>query len=260
MQKEFGTRTAQVENEGQPILYGELDLFQKERDLIFQGRTVGAECIEARFAKGIESATVQGIQEAGSRGSYAVGGLEKELGVHPEGTVQRRGPVFMGPARQFTVKVEFIFAPSARKDGKPQLPSLLFAGGVMQKEFKWVCMRVASHNTQEYRLIVPSAKRTQPVFSPRRYSIQTACFTAGLLPEGMRRGGPMKRYCIKCESGRVEFLDILRELDDSYLVRVVRVKDGWEKVIEETMSKSLFETCINTGYLYEASEEATVVA
>lgn len=70
----------------------------------------------------------------------------------------------------------------------------------------------------------------------------------------------MKRYCIKCESGRVEFLDILRELDDSYLVRVVRVKDGWEKVLEETMSKSLFDTCIKTGYLYEASEEATVVA
>lgn len=70
----------------------------------------------------------------------------------------------------------------------------------------------------------------------------------------------MKRYCIKCEPGRVEFLDVLRETDEEYLVRVVRVKDGYEKVIEETMPRHLFDMCLKTGYIYKAAEATSSVA
>ncbi len=70
----------------------------------------------------------------------------------------------------------------------------------------------------------------------------------------------MKRYCIKCEPGRVEYLDVLRETDAGFLVRVVRVKDGYDKVVEEFMSSTLFETCLKTGYLYQMKESATGVA
>ncbi len=70
----------------------------------------------------------------------------------------------------------------------------------------------------------------------------------------------MKRYCIKCEPGRVEFLDVLRETDEGFYVRVVRVKDGYDKVIEEFMARSLFDTCVKTGYIYAVSEAATSVA
>jgi hypothetical protein len=70
----------------------------------------------------------------------------------------------------------------------------------------------------------------------------------------------MKRYCIKCEPGRVEFLDVLRESESGYQVRVVRVKDGWEKVVEQLMPKALFDTCLKTGYIYETKEAATSVA
>ncbi len=70
----------------------------------------------------------------------------------------------------------------------------------------------------------------------------------------------MKRYCIKCEPERVEFLDVLRETDDGFLVRVVRVKDGYEKVVEEFMARHLFEMCVKTGYIYEAAVAATSVA
>lgn len=70
----------------------------------------------------------------------------------------------------------------------------------------------------------------------------------------------MKRYCIKCEPGRVEFLDVLREGDDGLAVRVVRVKDGYDKVVEEFMPRHLFELCLKTGYIYETKEAAATVA
>lgn len=70
----------------------------------------------------------------------------------------------------------------------------------------------------------------------------------------------MKRYCIKCETGRIEFLDILYETEEGYMTRVVRVKDGYEKNIEEFMSHQLFDLCIKTGYLYEMKGAANSVA
>lgn len=70
----------------------------------------------------------------------------------------------------------------------------------------------------------------------------------------------MKRYCIKCEPGRVEFLDVLRETDEGYFVRVVRVKDGYDKVVEEFMARHLFDLCVKTGYVYAVDEAASSVA
>ena len=70
----------------------------------------------------------------------------------------------------------------------------------------------------------------------------------------------MKRYCIKCETDRVEFLDVLREIDGGFLVRVVRVKDGYDKIIEEFLPRHMFEVCVKTGYLYETKDEANSVA
>ena len=70
----------------------------------------------------------------------------------------------------------------------------------------------------------------------------------------------MKRFCIKCEPGRVEFLDVLRETDEGFFVRVIRVKDGYDKVIEEFMARGMFEMCVKTGYIYAVAEEATSVA
>jgi hypothetical protein len=66
----------------------------------------------------------------------------------------------------------------------------------------------------------------------------------------------MKRYCIKCEPGRVEFLEVLRQTESGYSVRVTRVKDGWDQVVEQTMPAALFETCLKTGYIYEEAAAA----
>jgi hypothetical protein len=61
----------------------------------------------------------------------------------------------------------------------------------------------------------------------------------------------VKRYCIKCRSGRIEFFDIISETDDEYRIRLTRLSDGNERVLEESMTRHLFNMCVKTGYIYE---------
>lgn len=70
----------------------------------------------------------------------------------------------------------------------------------------------------------------------------------------------MNRYCIKCEPGRIEFMDILKETTGGFLVKVTREKDGYEKTVEEFMSRELFETCMNTGFIYKMEKASHSVA
>ncbi|MDR1288301.1 MAG: hypothetical protein LBK08_11895 [Treponema sp.] len=63
----------------------------------------------------------------------------------------------------------------------------------------------------------------------------------------------MKRYCIKSRGGRTEYFDIVREIEDGFIVRLTRISDGNEKIIEESMTKHLFDICLKTGYIYEAA-------
>ena len=70
----------------------------------------------------------------------------------------------------------------------------------------------------------------------------------------------MKRYCVKCRSGRVEYFDIINESDDEYNIQLTRLSDGDEKTMEESMTKSLFEVCLKTGYIFELKEAAVTVA
>ncbi len=70
----------------------------------------------------------------------------------------------------------------------------------------------------------------------------------------------MKRYCIKCRSGRIEYFDIISETDNELMIRLYRITDGSEKIIEETMSRDLFNMCTKTGYIYELELDTAVVA
>jgi hypothetical protein len=69
-------------------------------------------------------------------------------------------------------------------------------------------------------------------------------------------GTEMKRYCIKSRSGRTEYFDIIREIEDGFIVRLTRISDGSEKIIEESLTKHLFNICLKTGYIYEAASAA----
>jgi hypothetical protein len=61
----------------------------------------------------------------------------------------------------------------------------------------------------------------------------------------------MTRYAIKSDPNRTEFVDVLNETSNGFMVRVTREIDGYAKVLDDFMSKELFETCVNTGFLYE---------
>jgi hypothetical protein len=68
----------------------------------------------------------------------------------------------------------------------------------------------------------------------------------------------MKRYCVKCREGKIEYFDILSEVEDGYKVKLTKIYDGNEKVSEEYMSRHLFNICFKTGYIYEMERAATV--
>ena len=70
----------------------------------------------------------------------------------------------------------------------------------------------------------------------------------------------MKRYCIKCRTGKIEYFDIISENDEALLIRLIQIREGNEKVIEETMTRQLFDMCVKTGYIFEMEVPVATVA
>ena len=70
----------------------------------------------------------------------------------------------------------------------------------------------------------------------------------------------MKRYCIKSRTGRVEYFDIISENEEGYKIRLTRIIDGDEKNIEEFMTRSLFDICVQSGYIFQMEESDVSVA
>ncbi|MDR0503670.1 MAG: hypothetical protein LBH16_10170 [Treponema sp.] len=70
----------------------------------------------------------------------------------------------------------------------------------------------------------------------------------------------MKRYNIKSQNGKTEYIDILTEQEENYVVRFTRLDEGDEKTTEETITKSLFNICLQTGYINPTPVMETSVA
>jgi len=68
----------------------------------------------------------------------------------------------------------------------------------------------------------------------------------------------MKRYCIKCRAGKIEFFDIINESDTEFKIRRTQLSDGKESVTEESISRHLFNMCLNTGYIFEIENDVAV--
>ena len=64
----------------------------------------------------------------------------------------------------------------------------------------------------------------------------------------------MKRYNIKCLPGNMEYIDILKEMENEYLVRFTRDNNGSVRTTEETITRQLFNICVQTGYLNPMTE------
>jgi hypothetical protein len=70
----------------------------------------------------------------------------------------------------------------------------------------------------------------------------------------------MKRYCVKCRAGRIEYFDIISENEDGYHIRLTKLSDGSERIVEEVMSHGLFDMCLSTGYIFLLENETASVA
>ncbi len=63
----------------------------------------------------------------------------------------------------------------------------------------------------------------------------------------------MKTFAIKSTGLAPSVLELVNEIENGYLVRIVRKHEDWEDVSEEFMTRELFETCMRTGYIAELS-------
>jgi len=70
----------------------------------------------------------------------------------------------------------------------------------------------------------------------------------------------MKRYCIKSRTGKIEYFDIISENDEGCNIRLTRITDGDEKIIEEFMTRSLFDMCVQSGYIFQMEGRDVSVA
>lgn len=54
-------------------------------------------------------------------------------------------------------------------------------------------------------------------------------------------------------------MTVVREMDDGYVVRIVRDADGYEDVTTDYISKALFDSCIRTGYITKVAASVEAV-
>lgn len=66
----------------------------------------------------------------------------------------------------------------------------------------------------------------------------------------------MQSYLLKSHSQSNDYMTLLEEVDDGYIVRIVRDKDGYEEVITDFISKLLFDSCLRTGYITKIEDVA----
>jgi hypothetical protein len=78
--------------------------------------------------------------------------------------------------------------------------------------------------------------------------------TCGLFSRSKKPGRTdMKTFAIKSTDLSPSILELVTEIENGYVVRIVRRREDWEDVSEEFMTRELFDTCVRTGYLAELS-------
>ncbi len=70
----------------------------------------------------------------------------------------------------------------------------------------------------------------------------------------------MAYYTLKTIAKTNDYMSVLRETEDGYVVRIVRDKDGYDEITTDFISRTLFESCLRTGYLTKIEEPAVKMA
>jgi hypothetical protein len=64
----------------------------------------------------------------------------------------------------------------------------------------------------------------------------------------------MGTYILKSIGKSTDYMTVVREMEDGYVVRIVRDKDGYNDVTTDYISKALFDSCVRTGYLTKVAQ------
>ncbi len=70
----------------------------------------------------------------------------------------------------------------------------------------------------------------------------------------------MKSYTLKSIGKNTDYMTIVREMEDGYVVKIVRDLDGYQDIKTDYISRELFESCLRTGYLTEIKEKIAITA
>jgi hypothetical protein len=63
----------------------------------------------------------------------------------------------------------------------------------------------------------------------------------------------MKQFAIKSEGPDPSLLELIKETEGGFYVRIIHRHEDWEDVKEDFLSRDLFDTCVRTGYIQELS-------
>lgn len=70
----------------------------------------------------------------------------------------------------------------------------------------------------------------------------------------------MGSYTLKNIGKASDYMTILRDTEDGFVVRIVRDKDGYDEITTDFISKALFDSCIRTGYLTKIADSEQKLA
>ncbi|MBQ9630613.1 MAG: hypothetical protein IJR49_03400 [Treponema sp.] len=68
----------------------------------------------------------------------------------------------------------------------------------------------------------------------------------------------MRHYTLKSIGSKYDYMTVVREMEDGFVVRIVRDKDGYDDIKTDYISRELFESCIRTGYLVEVKQPVKI--
>ena len=70
----------------------------------------------------------------------------------------------------------------------------------------------------------------------------------------------MGSYTLKSIGKASDYMTILRDTEDGFVVRIVRDKGGYDEITTDFISKALFDSCIRTGYLTKIADSEQKLA
>ena len=59
----------------------------------------------------------------------------------------------------------------------------------------------------------------------------------------------MGTYTLKCIGNRTAYMKVIKQIEDGYVVRIIRDEDGYTDVSTSFITTALFDSCVRTGYI-----------